>query len=380
MGGIRERQNHLTLGMISFNVAHSSTRLASMFDIETYDYDLPPRLIAQYPAPERDRSRLLVVDRTGGGVRDQHFVDLPGLLQAGDLLVVNDTKVVPARLMAKKETGGRIELLVLDAFREGEKARRQCWCLYRASKRPKKGSRLLLDSSVWAEVLEVAKGGFVKVVFNGVGSVEALLKERGEIPLPPYIHRGKTGKSGDRDRHRYQTVFSRREGAIAAPTAGLHFTERLLKELQDSSIDVCGITLHVGYGTFQPVRTRDIRKHRLAEEYFSLSAKTVKAIRQCRERGGRVVAVGTTVVRALETVAARAGELEPCEGMTDLLIYPGFQFKVVDALITNFHLPMSSLLFLVSAFAGLDLIKKAYAHAVKEEYRFYSYGDAMLIL
>lgn len=370
----------MTLSLILFNVTDLNNRLASMFDIDTYDYDLPPHLIAQHPAPERDKSRLLVVDRTSGQLWDRHFFELPDLLRRGDLLVVNDTRVVPVRLRAQKETGGKVELFVLSGIRDGEESTSTSWCLYRASKPAKKGMRLKIDPSAWAEILEVGQNGFVKVRFEGSSSVREILKRKGQVPLPPYIRRDAGAQWDEMDRERYQTVFGRKEGAVAAPTAGLHFTERLLAHLQDKGINVASITLHVGYGTFQPVRTKDIREHRLAEEYFSVPQETVEAVECCKASGGRVVAVGTTVVRAMEGVAATEGRLSALDGKTDLLITPGFEFKVVDALITNFHLPKSSLLFLVAAFAGLDLVKRAYAHAISQKYRFYSYGDAMLIV
>jgi len=347
-----------------FNVSDLNNRLASMFDIETYDYDLPAHLIAQYPAPERDKSRLLVVERTSGQLRDQRFFDLPCLLKPGDMLVVNDTRVVPVRVWAVKETGGKVELFVLNGIREGEAQRSTSWCLYRASKRARAGMRLRIEPSVCAEILEVGEDGFVKVRFEGAPSVKEILLRRGEVPLPPYIRRREQPGPDELDRERYQTVFSRRDGAVAAPTAGLHFTDRLLEDLERSGVRRTTLTLHVGYGTFQPVRTKDIRKHRLAAEYYSISRECADEINRCRAEGGRVVAVGTTVVRALESCVSSEGKITAREGKTDLLITPGFEFKAVDALVTNFHLPRSSLLFLVSAFAGIDLVKKAYSHAI----------------
>ena len=350
-----------------------------MFDIETYDYYLPAHLIAQHPAPERDKSRLLVVERTSGHLRDHQFCDLPGLLRPGDLLVVNDTRVVPVRLLAKKDTGGKAELFVLNGIRNDEGPTSTCWCLFRASKRPKRGMRLVVEGSIPAKIVEVGRDGFVRVHFKG-GFVKDILEAKGHVPLPPYIRRSGDSDTDEIDRERYQTIFGKTNGAVAAPTAGLHFTERLLRHLRDKGIDIATLTLHVGYGTFQPVRTRDIREHRLTEEYYVIPRESAEAVHRCKARGGRVVAVGTTVVRAMEGVASKEGSLKAQEGKTDLLITPGFEFKVVDALITNFHLPKSSLLFLVAAFAGLHLVKKAYSHAISQAYRFYSYGDAMLIL
>ncbi len=351
-----------------------------MFDIKTYDYDLPAHLIAQHPAPQRDKSRLLVVERASGHLQDRLFCDLPDLLNPGDLLVVNDARVVPVRLNATKElTGGKVELLVLEGVREGEKDTFISWCLYKASKPARKGTKLRIDGGSRAEVLEVGKNGFVKVHFEGDETVRQIVCKWGHVPLPPYIRRGREPDLEGFDRERYQTVFSKRNGAVAAPTAGLHFTEQLLQHLSLRGIQIAAVTLYVGYGTFQPVRATDIREHRLAPEYYDIPREAAEAIHQCKERGGRVVAVGTTVVRAVESARSSKGYVAARRGKTDLLITPGFEFKVIDALITNFHLPRSSLMFLVAAFAGLDLAKSAYAHAVKEQYRFYSYGDAMLI-
>lgn len=352
-----------------------------MFDIEDYNYELPSRLIAQVPASRRDRSRLLVVDRVRKSFSDNHFVDLPTLLSRGDLLVVNDTRVVPARLFGRKESGGRVEILVLehpDSTGEGPSTRS---CLLKSSKRPRKGTTLFFDSGVSGEVREVFEDGTVKIRFTGNRSIDFLLEEKGQMPLPPYIIRqGSHISYSQLDRERYQTVFSEKPGAVAAPTAGLHFTNALIEKLRQAGISMASLTLHVGYGTFRPVRTRDIRKHNVGEESYRIEPETAEAIERTKKNGGRVVAVGTTVVRALETAAAPDGSVMPGEGRTDLLVTPGFPFKVVGALVTNFHLPKSSLLFLVSAFAGLGLIRKAYESAIEKGYRFYSYGDAMLIL
>jgi S-adenosylmethionine:tRNA ribosyltransferase-isomerase len=351
-----------------------------MYDINDYNYYLPPDLIAQVPASIRDHSRLLVVDRPGKAFSGRHFFELPELLYPGDLVVVNDTKVVPARLFGWKESGGQVEILVLDhpgSTGEGLATRS---CLLRSSKRPKSGSLLFFDSGVSGEIGDVLEHGLVRITFRGDRSIDCFLEEKGIIPLPPYIRRGKGNGYSQLDRERYQTVFCSSKGAVAAPTAGLHFSEDLIKELKRSGIFVAPLTLHVGYGSFSPVRARDIRKHHLAEEFYRIDDETAKVIAQTRKSGGRVVAVGTTVVRALETSAGPDGSVIPGEGKTDLLITPGFSFKVVDALITNFHLPKSSLLFLVSAFAGLELTKAAYEMAIEKGYRFYSYGDAMLII
>lgn len=363
-----------------------------MFEIEAYNYDLPQDLIAQVPAPKRDHSKLLVVERSSACFSDNQFFDLPSLLQPGDLLVVNNTKVVPARIFGHKESGGRVEILVLehpdlkndgdsrkngDLKKEGSATR---LCLLRSSRRPKRGSLLFFDSGVSGEVKALLDDGLVRISFKGDRGIDILLVEKGFMPLPPYIKRGEKSALSDLDKERYQTVYSEREGAVAAPTAGLHFTTDLLKRLKTRGVSTVSLTLHVGHGTFRPVKTKDIRRHRLGHEYYLIEPETTAQINKTKKNGGRVVAVGTTVVRALESASASDGSLLPGAGKTDLLITPGFVFNVVDVLITNFHLPKSSLLFLVSAFAGLDLIKRAYEQAVEKRYRFYSYGDAMLIL
>jgi S-adenosylmethionine:tRNA ribosyltransferase-isomerase len=351
-----------------------------MFNIEEYDYNLPEELIAQVPLPDRDQSRLMVVDRSNGSVKDRRFLDLPELLFPGDLLVVNNTKVVPARLFGRKESGGRIEILVLDHPSEKTKNPDTRWCLLRSSKRPRKGSHLFFEKDLSGVVEDLVEDGLIQITFQGTLPIDSLLEDRGMMPLPPYIRRKEKDRLSELDRERYQTVFAERRGAVAAPTAGLHFTKGLLGRLEKAGISVVHVTLHVGHGTFRPVRTRDIREHRLGYEEYDLSPETAQAIERSKCKGRRVVAVGTTVVRTLESVAGPKGELKSGRGKTDLLITPGDAFRVVDALITNFHLPRSSLLFLVSAFAGLDLIKEAYRTAIAKAYRFYSYGDAMLIL
>jgi S-adenosylmethionine:tRNA ribosyltransferase-isomerase len=351
-----------------------------MYQIEDFDYELPPALIAQWPAPSRDGSRLLFVERARQRLSGHVFSDLPALLRPGDTIVVNDTKVVPARLFGKKATGGQIEILVLDYPPAQSDDGRSRWCLLRSSKRPRRGQALTFGLDAKGSVEAVAGNGLVRIRFEGQRPVDCLLEDMGRIPLPPYIRR--SGDEGDsqRDRERYQTVFSRFKGAIAAPTAGLHFTEALIGRLRDAGIAVVPVTLHVGYGTFRPVRVSDIRQHDVGEEVYRISEEAASAIQRTNKEKGRVIAVGTTVVRALESAVREDGTVVPMEGKTNLLVTPGYGFKVVHGLITNFHLPRSSLLFLVSAFAGLDLIRKAYALAIRERYRFYSYGDAMLIL
>jgi len=350
-----------------------------MFDIGDYNYELPERLIAQVPAAARDHSRLLVVGREKKSFTDSRFFDLPHLLKAGDLLVANDTEVVPARLYGRKESGGQVEILVLDHPASTKKDRDIRLCLMKSSKRPKREGGLFFDSDVSGQVEEVLDNGLVKIRFSGDRSVDALLQEKGRLPLPPYIRREGDSDLSQLDRERYQTVFSRNRGAVAAPTAGLHFTGELVRKLEKAGISLAFVTLHVGYGTFSPVRTKDIRKHNIGKEFFRITHETAEAIKATRKNGGRVIAVGTTVVRSLETAVDNDGVVLPGEKMTDLFVTPGFCFRAVDAMITNFHLPKSSLLFLVSAFAGIELIRQAYKRAVDREYRFYSYGDAMLI-
>jgi S-adenosylmethionine:tRNA ribosyltransferase-isomerase len=350
-----------------------------MFHIEDYDYDLPEELVAQAPASERDASRLLVLERSRKSISDHHFFDLPQLLRLGDLLVVNNTRVLPAKLYGYKDSGGRVELVVLEHSEDESPRSNTRWCLLKASKRPKRGTRLLFDNNADGVVKEVAEDGLVQVAFEASPSIDSLLEEKGFMPLPPYIKRGKHDQRSMMDRERYQTVFSKRSGAVAAPTAGLHFTPRLTVELSRFGIAVVELTLHVGHGTFKPVRVKDIRYHSLAEEEYIISRQTAEAISKAKEEGRRVIAVGTTVVRTLETLA-REGRIAYGRGRTNLLIIPGFEFKVIDGMITNLHLPRSSLLFLVSAFAGLEFIRMAYRWAVAKSYRFYSYGDAMLIL
>jgi S-adenosylmethionine:tRNA ribosyltransferase-isomerase len=351
-----------------------------MYRIEEFDYDLPPALIAQWPAASRDGSRLLFVERERRRFSGHLFSDLPALLKSGDTVVVNDTKVVPARLFGQKATGGRIELLVLDHPAVQSDDSRSRWCLVRSSKHPKMGQALAFGSDAKGSVEAVAENGLVRIRFEGERPVDRLLEEMGRIPLPPYIRRNGGEGDSQTDRERYQTVFSRVKGAVAAPTAGLHFTENLIMRLREAGIDVVAVTLHVGYGTFRPVRVKDIRQHEVGEEAYRISEETASTIERTRKERGRVIAVGTTVVRALESAALRDGTVVPTEGKTNLLVTPGYGFRVVQGLITNFHLPRSSLLFLVSAFAGLDLIREAYTLAIRERYRFYSYGDAMLIL
>ena len=350
-----------------------------MFDIEDYDYNLPEELIAQVPPPDREASRLMVVKRSRRSITDCRFSDLPELLRPGDLIVVNNTRVMPAKLIGRKESGGRVELLVLEHEEMPAPEPPSRWCLLRASKRPKKGSRLLFENQLTGTVEALGSDGLVKVLFEGPQTLDAVMEAKGLMPLPPYIKRENTDPRTTLDRERYQTVYSARNGAVAAPTAGLHFTEALMERLRRAGILMAPLTLHVGHGTFRPVRAKDIRNHALGEEAYILDGETAGAVNTAKKEGRRVIAVGTTVVRVLETVAGAHGEAAPGRGKTGLLITPGFPFRVVDGLITNFHLPRSSLLFLVCALAGRDLLFEAYGRAVDKGYRFFSYGDAMLI-
>ena len=353
-----------------------------MYALDDYDYRLPERFIAQAPCGTRERSRLLRLDRRTGAVAHHRFYEIADMLDAGDLLVINNTRVVPARLLGKKPTGGRVEVLILDypgekVPAEGGEAVR-CRCLVKASKRPRPGSRLLFDLGLTAEVVSVSDMEVTLVFFCDSG-LERVLEKIGRVPLPHYIH-AEDGGLRSEHRRRYQTVYASQSGAVAAPTAGLHFSDALLTTLRDRGVQVAEITLHVGYGTFSPVRTSDIRRHRMHAERFSVSAEAAAAVNAVKKRHGRVVATGTTCVRTLEYAADENGVLRKAAGQCDSFIYPGYRFKVVDAIITNFHLPRSTLLMLVSAFAGRDRILAAYEIAKASGYRFYSYGDAMLII
>ncbi len=332
--------------------------------LDDFDYPLPPELIAQAPLAERSGSRLLVL--AGSSLGHRRFAELPGLLQAGDLLVMNDTRVLHARLFGRKDTGGQVEVLA-----ERVLAADEVLAQVRASKPPKPGTVLHLDGGLDARV-EGRDGEFYRLRLPG--DALELLERHGRLPLPPYI----AHPADAADEERYQTVFAREKGSVAAPTAGLHFDAALLGELAAAGIGTARVTLHVGAGTFQPVRVRDLSAHRMHRERYRLPAETVEAIRAARARGGRVVAVGTTSLRTLES-AALAGELAAGEGETDLFVTPGFRFRVVDTLVTNFHLPKSTLLMLVSAFAGLEETRAAYREAIAARYRFFSYGDAMLV-
>jgi S-adenosylmethionine:tRNA ribosyltransferase-isomerase len=338
--------------------------------LSDFDYQLPPERIAQTPVEPRDSSRLLVLDRKTGTIQHSVFSNILAFLNRGDLLVINQTRVLPARVYARKvPTGGKIELLLLN--------RRDptSWEALVGGKRVKKGLQLSLSQDLIAEVEEELDGPRRLLRFNQ--PIEPYLEKIGEMPLPPYIHERLL------DQERYQTVYARETGSAAAPTAGLHFTPRLLTEIRDAGIGIAEVTLHVGLDTFAPVTEQDVTQHHIHTEWCSLSPQTAQQINQVKQAGGRVIAVGTTSVRTLETAAGRSeanGWVVPFEGATDLYILPGYSFKVVDVMITNFHLPRSTLLMLVSAFAGRQTILDAYQEAIQQEYRFYSFGDAMLIL
>ena len=343
-----------------------------------FHFDLPPELIAQAPLAERSASRLLVVPPAPAApslapLEDRVVRDLPSLLQPGDLLVFNDTRVIPARLFGQKATGGRVEILI-ERLLPSNEARAQVG----ASKSPKPGGRIALDAGGEVEVLG-REGEFYHLRFHVDDSLESWLLHAGRLPLPPYIQR----EPGRDDLERYQTVFAKEVGAVAAPTAGLHFDEGLLDALRARGVEFGHVTLHVGAGTFQPMRADDVRDHHMHGEWLNVGAELVAQVRRTRERGGRVVAVGTTVVRALESAMRTqedgSRELQPFAGETRIFIFPGYRIRSVDAMVTNFHLPESTLLMLVSAFAGKDRVFEAYRHAVEQRYRFFSYGDAMLL-
>jgi S-adenosylmethionine:tRNA ribosyltransferase-isomerase len=334
--------------------------------LDDFDYSLPAELIAQFPAPQRAESRLLRLE--GRAISDRRFAELPQFLLAGDVLVFNDTRVIKARLYGVKESGGRIEALV-----ERVTGPHEALVQMRASHAPRPGARLSFESMIEAIVLE-RRGELYLLRFGGEAGIFELLERHGRLPLPPYI----THTGSAQDAARYQTVYARQPGAVAAPTAGLHFDEPMLAQLRAAGVQLAWLTLHVGAGTFQPVRVNNLAEHKMHNEYYDIPQATVRAIAGARAAGGAIIAVGTTSLRALES-AARDGALAAGAGETDLFITPGYRFRVVDRLITNFHLPKSTLLMLVAAFAGMEPMRAAYGHAISQRYRFFSYGDAMLI-
>ena len=335
--------------------------------VELYDYPLPRELIAKYPIEPRDHSRLMVLNRQTGEIKHDCFYNLDRYLREGDLLVLNDTKVIPARLLGRKKTGGRVEVLLNRKLPEENR-----WHALIGGKKIKPGLEIFIGNSLKAVVIRQVEGPLFEIELTAEdGNVMDKIYQLGKIPIPPYLER----EEEPIDRRRYQTIFARKEGSVAAPTASLHFTDRVFKKLRQKGVSVAFVTLHVGLGTFKPIKVKNVLEHRVDPEYVEVPPEVVEKIKETKGRGGRVVAVGTTVVRALETAGYR-----PFKGFTDLYIKPGYRFKVVDAMITNFHLPKSSLLVLVATFAGRDLIMKAYRIAVEKGYRFYSYGDAMLIV
>ncbi|MEQ1602108.1 MAG: tRNA preQ1(34) S-adenosylmethionine ribosyltransferase-isomerase QueA [Methylophilaceae bacterium] len=335
---------------------------------EDFDFYLPNALIAQFPASQRNASRLLRLDGASGVLADHQFRELPEFLKAGDLLVFNDTRVIKARLVGVKASGGKVEVLIERVLDE-----HTALAHVRASKAPKSGQPLILAGTINVSVLDRRDDLFL-LRFEDEMPILELLKQYGTLPLPPYISHA----ANPFDEERYQTVYAKTPGAIAAPTAGLHFDVAMLALLKDKGIEIAYVTLHVGAGTFQPVRVEDINQHKMHSELYFVPEQTVALIKAAQQRGNKVTAVGTTALRALES-AARTGELSAGSGDTDIFITPGYQFKVVERLLTNFHLPKSTLLMLISAFAGLESVQQAYQHAVEADYRFFSYGDAMLI-
>lgn len=337
--------------------------------VSDFDYFLPQELIAQRPSQQRDHSRLLVLDRQSGTVRHRYFYDLPELLDPGDLLVLNDTKVLPARLFAQKPTGGQLELLLINPLDD------KTWnCLVKPAKRARVGTQLELGGDLRGEVRAEGEEGLRTITFSlGGDEFQEAIAEIGEMPLPPYIHERPA------DPGRYQTVYAARPGAVAAPTAGLHFTPELFEALEAKGVGRVQLTLHVGIGTFRPVSVERVEEHKMHGEYYHIDEVAAAVINTARAAGRRIVAVGTTAVRVLETAAREDGTIVAGSGWTDIFIYPGYRFRAVDKLITNFHLPRSTLLMLVSAFAGRELILAAYEEAVARKYRFFSFGDAMLI-
>ncbi len=333
-----------------------------------FDFDLPNELIAQFPAEKRVQSRMLWLNGAGGELRDMNFGELTQILRTGDVLVMNDTRVIKARLYGKKESGGRIEILVERILDE-----HHVLAHMRAGHSPKPGAKLLLDGNVGVTVIG-RQDEFYHLRFDVENTVLEILDEHGSLPLPPYITRVPEFP----DEERYQTVYAREPGAVAAPTAGLHFDEAMLSRIKEMGVTIAYVTLHVGAGTFQPVRAESVAEHKMHSELYHVPEETIAAIRQAKQSGGRVMAVGTTSLRALESAAA-GGELRAGQGDTNIFIIPGYRFRVVERLLTNFHLPKSTLMMLVSAFGGLENIRQAYRHAIAQRYRFFSYGDAMLI-
>jgi S-adenosylmethionine:tRNA ribosyltransferase-isomerase len=340
--------------------------------VEEFDYKLPSSLIAQYPSPQRGGSRLMVLHRSRGTIEHREFRDISDYLNPGDLLVSNNTRVLPARLIGKKETVGKCEVLLVPLWNGKE----GMWeVLMKGSGKIRGKTRVEFGNDI-SGLVEMQKNGMVKIAFSRQGNVIHILKRIGHVPLPPYIKR----KDEMLDRDRYQTIFAEKEGSIAAPTAGLHFTHSLIQFLKSQGVAITSITLHVGTGTFTPVRSKQVEEHVMGAEWVEIKEVTSKEIEHTKSMGGRVIAIGTTTTRALESFSNGHGGVRAGKGMTSLFIHPPYPFRVIDGLVTNFHLPKSTLIMLVSAFAGKDLLMKAYGEAIDRKYRFYSYGDAMLIL
>ncbi|MBI4619964.1 MAG: tRNA preQ1(34) S-adenosylmethionine ribosyltransferase-isomerase QueA [Desulfobacterales bacterium] len=352
--------------------------------LEEFDYILPEGLISQYPIAKRDNSRLLIVNRQDGRVEHRTFSDIFYFMEAGDVLVINDTRVIPARLFGKKETGGGVEILILRQLKPSKpesNGKLNIWeCLIKSSKKPKEGSRIFFDECLEGEVIEKGSNGKCVVQLHSNGDFHEVLDKVGRMPLPRYIKRKGGLEDRQRDLERYQTVFARNKGAIAAPTAGLHFTEGLLSKIQKKGVKIVYITVHIGLGTFMPVRVEKVEDHVLEAEYFEIKQDAASLINAAVTNDKRIIAVGTSVTRALESAVVENRIIKPATRYTSLFIYPGYQFKIVDTLITNFHLPKSTPLLLVSAFAEKAIISDAYQIAIEARYRFLSYGDGMMIL
>lgn len=349
-----------------------------LMHINDFDYHLPPELIAQFPSPQRDTSRLLVLYRENGKIEHALFSNIDTYFEPGDMLVVNDTKVRPARILGHKETGGKVELLLLQSLNSLEYPQgKNLWeVLINCGKNPRIGSWLFFGPDLKAKVVKQKEEGLWDIQLIYEGNLDEIIEETGKTPLPPYIKR-ENFEQDSLDRNNYQTIFARNVGSAAAPTAGLHFTDRLIKRIQQKGVEILTITLHVGLGTFQPVRVKNIEEHLMHHEYYEVTPETAQKITRAIEKNKRIIACGTTSVRVIETLRDKT---KPLRGFTNLFIYPGYAFKTIKGLITNFHLPRSTLLMLVTAFAGKELILRAYQEAIENKYRFYSYGDAMLIV
>ncbi len=340
--------------------------------INEFDYELPENLIAQNPLEKRENSRMLVADFSNKTVTDEQFFNFPKFLRKDDLIVLNNTKVFPARLFGRSDTGAKVELFLVEEIKE------RIWeTLARPARRLKAGKKIIFNEKLQAEVLEKTSDGKVVVRFEFTGNFDEILDEIGQTPLPPYIKRGESDL--DKARERYQTVYASERGAIAAPTAGLHFTPAILDEIRSNGTGITEITLHVGYGTFEPVRVEDLSEHKVMAEKFEISEMSAEILNKAKAENRRIIAVGTTTTRALETTVSKNGKFISGKQIADLTITPEYKFKAIKGLLTNFHLPQSSLLVLVSTFGGFDFIMNAYEHAVREKYRFYSYGDCMFV-